>query len=561
MNPLISAPPDRLPVSQPAVVGIADCAVFKDPEAVLVTYALGSCIALSVYDPLIRVGGLLHFMLPEANLDSARALSNPYMFADTGIPLMLERIYQCGGVKHRLILNAAGGAQVLSEEDFFFIGKRNHLSLKRVLGKAGLRLHAEAIGGTVSRSVRLELRNGTLSVREGAGAYRDLTIGAQAARSGIEGKKNSVDLAAPRGVRCARVSGELMPPRTRVLIIDDSAIVRKILSQSLSAEPDLEVVGTAPDPYIAQNKILELKPDVLTLDIEMPRMNGLVFLRKLMVSHPMPVVVISSLAQAGCASALEAMESGAVEVLGKPAGPYSVGDLRFVLANKIRAAAHARIRPRQAAEIPTRIPLKKQPVAGALATPIIAIGASTGGTDALRQILQEMPHASPPILITQHIPPVFSRAFAERLNRICRITVREAVNGEPLRPGLALVAPGDLHMMLRKRGAGFYVEVRNGPLICYQRPSIDVLFQSVAEAAGARSIGVILTGMGTDGAAGLLKMKLSGAHTFAQDEKTSIVYGMPKEAARLGAPQEILPLPAIAARVCTAAGIQSEEAP
>jgi len=339
--------------------------------------------------------------------------------------------------------------------------------------------------------------------------------------------------------------------KIKVLIIDDSAIVRKILSDGLSGEADLEVVGTAPDPYIARDKILALKPDVLTLDIEMPRMDGLTFLKKLMHFHPLPTVVISSLAQTSCRAAIEALESGAVEVLAKPGGPYSVGELRHSLAQKLRAAASSRV-----GRHPPREPTAAQPpvlVQSALPSDtIIAIGASTGGTEAIAAVLTKLPAGCPAIVIAQHIPPDFSRAFANRLNDICAIDVKEAVDGDALRPGLALVAPGDFHMLLRKSGGQYSVKVKTGPRVCYQRPSVDVLFSSVAEAAGRDAVGVLLTGMGSDGAQGLLQMARSGARTIAQDEATCVVFGMPREAIVLGAAKQVLPLAAISGAILSA---------
>lgn len=335
--------------------------------------------------------------------------------------------------------------------------------------------------------------------------------------------------------------------RIKVLVVDDSAIVRKILSDAISSEPDLEVVGTAPDPYIARDKILALEPDVLTLDIEMPRMDGLTFLEKLMRHHPMPVIVISSLGQASCQATLQALRIGAVEVLAKPGGPYSVGELRTSLAAKIRAAAVARIRRPQ--EAPSAAPRQEPPLppAGRPCRPgaLIAIGASTGGTEAIEQVLMRLPPACPGIVITQHIPPVFSRAFAGRLNQICPMEVREARDGDSVDPGLALIAPGNFHMLLRPSGSGYRVEVKDGPPVCYQRPSVDVMFSSVAEVAGKRAVGVLLTGMGSDGAQGLLKMKIAGAYTIAQDEASCVVFGMPREAIRAGAAARVLPLSAI----------------
>ena len=347
--------------------------------------------------------------------------------------------------------------------------------------------------------------------------------------------------------------------KIRVLIVDDSAIVRKILSEALVGEADLEVVGTAPDPYVARDKILALDPDVLTLDIEMPRMDGITFLKKLMHFHPLPVILISSLAQPSCRVAVEALEFGAVEVLAKPGGPYSVGEFRHALAAKIRAAAVARLkRPVLPASPPTaELPRRAPPPAAvpAMTAPagtVIAIGASTGGTEAIAAVLGKLPPWCPGVVIAQHIPPVFSKAFANRLNDLCAFAVKEAEDRDILRPGLALVAPGDFHMLLRRSAGQYTVEIKTGPRVCYQRPSVDVLFQSVAEAAGAAATGVLLTGMGSDGAQGLLKMRQAGARTIAQDEASCVVFGMPREAILLGAAAQGTPLDAIPGAILTA---------
>lgn len=356
--------------------------------------------------------------------------------------------------------------------------------------------------------------------------------------------------------------------RIRVLIVDDSAIVRKVLSEILAGEPDLEVVGTAPDPYVARDRIAALNPDVLTLDIEMPRMDGLTFLKKLMHFHPMPVVLISSLAPKSCTAAIAAMElGGAVEVLAKPGGPYSVGDLRPVLLEKIRAVAQSNqgLRSGLAAATgkPPDIPLPPTVSFRTGARPhgdtVIAIGASTGGTEAVASIVRCLPAGMPPILIVQHIPPVFSKAFADRLNQIGSLEVKEAAEGDRLLPGRVLVAPGDYHMMLQSDARGLWVQVRGGPKVCYQRPSVDVLFLSVAEVAARRAVGLLLTGMGEDGARGLLKMRQSGSQTLIQDEATSVVFGMPGAALKLGAAEHIVGLPAIPARLLSM--LESRPAP
>jgi two-component system, chemotaxis family, protein-glutamate methylesterase/glutaminase len=346
----------------------------------------------------------------------------------------------------------------------------------------------------------------------------------------------------------------------RVLIVDDSAIVRKLLTESLNGSADIEVVGTAPDALVAKDRIGSLQPDVITLDIEMPRMDGLSFLRSLPADMSSAVIVVSSFGQSGCSAALQALEAGAVDVVAKPGGPYSVSDLRSILPGKIRAAFLSR-RPCSVAlkdvSSPARLDRPSRRKGPAL--PLIAIGASTGGTEAIRTILSDMPEASPPILIVQHIPPVFSKAFAERLNSSCKLSVSEAVDGDPVEPGRVLLAPGNLHMSLirtgNRTGSGLKVSVSSGPRVCYQRPSVDVLFQSVAEMLGASAIGVILTGMGSDGARGLLRMKEAGARTIGQDENTCVVYGMPKEAIRAGAVQQVVPLGLVAQAICGASGV------
>ncbi len=334
-----------------------------------------------------------------------------------------------------------------------------------------------------------------------------------------------------------------------VLIVDDSAIVRKILSETLAAENDIEVIGTAPDPIVALDKIKRLKPDVLTLDIEMPRMDGLTFLKALMQSAPMPVIIVSSLAQASCQIAMEALRCGAVDVLAKPNGPYSVGELRAGICARIRAAARAKLKrsPSPALPAPVRLTAPDHH-----AETVIAIGASTGGTEAIAAILPLLPAGMPPILITQHIPSVFSATFAERLKRISKLDVREAKDNDTLHAGLALVAPGGFHMLLERSGGSYKVRVKDGPLIQYQRPSVDVLFASVAKAAGPHAVGVLLTGMGRDGADGLLEMRRCGARTIAQNEETSVIFGMPREAIRAGAAQQVLPLDGIANGILSA---------
>jgi two-component system, chemotaxis family, protein-glutamate methylesterase/glutaminase len=345
--------------------------------------------------------------------------------------------------------------------------------------------------------------------------------------------------------------------RIKVLIVDDSAIVRKILSETIAMESDMEVVGTAPDPYVARDKILALKPDVLTLDIEMPRMDGLTFLKKLMKFHPMPVVIISSLTQSSCDTSLEALRYGAVEVMGKPGGSYSIGELREGLAHKLRAAARARVAGAKARPAPSAPAVAVPQAQPSLRSDfVIAIGASTGGTEAIRDVLVRLPPNVPGIVMTQHIPKQFSTLFAKRLNSVLPFEVKEAADGDEVRPGLALLAPGDLHMVLRRGPSGYHVKLQDGPKVCYQRPAVDVMFSSVANAAKQNAVGVLLTGMGADGAQGMLTMSKAGAKTIVQNEATCVVYGMPREAVRLNAAEMILPLSGIADAIVKAVSRQ-----
>ena len=341
----------------------------------------------------------------------------------------------------------------------------------------------------------------------------------------------------------------------RVLIVDDSAIVRQVLADILANEAGIEVVGTAPDPYIARDKILALSPDVLTLDIEMPRMDGLSFLDRIMKHRPLPVIVISSLTQSASSAALEALRRGAVDVLAKPGGPYSVGDLKEDLPRRIRAAASARLRrPVQPAQSP-RAAGSPAPVTHGK-WKVVAIGASTGGTQAIEAVLSCLPAAAPRIVVAQHIPAGFSTAFADRLDGVCAVRVREAADGDLLEPGLALVAPGNFHLTVERSGGALRAAVRNGEKVCYQRPSVDVLFDSVARAAGDRACGVLLTGMGADGADGLLHMREAGADTLAQDEASCVVFGMPREAILRNAAAHVESLDRIGAWLASRMGVQ-----
>jgi two-component system chemotaxis response regulator CheB len=350
--------------------------------------------------------------------------------------------------------------------------------------------------------------------------------------------------------------------KIQVLVVDDSAIVRRTLVEVLGADPEISILGAASDPYVAAEMIRQAVPDIITLDLEMPRMDGLTFLSKIMAQHPIPVVICSSLTGEGAETTIRALELGAVDIILKP----RVGACQFLEENRIRlldavkAAARARVarpalpplvQPKLTADAVIR---KMAPDAPLRTTEkVVMVGASTGGTEAIRALLEVLPIDSPGIVIVQHMPEHFTRAFAARLDTLCDVAVREARNNDSVIPGQVLIAPGNRHTLLKRSGARYYVEVKDGPLVCRHRPSVDVLFRSAARYAGRNAVGVLLTGMGDDGARGLAELKEAGALTIAQDEATSVVFGMPKEAIKRGAVERVLPLDAIGAALLRAA--------
>lgn len=343
----------------------------------------------------------------------------------------------------------------------------------------------------------------------------------------------------------------------RVLIVDDSAVVRQTLSELLSSDPEIEVIGTAGDPYVAAERMREQTPDVITLDIEMPRMDGLTFLKKLMSQHPIPVVICSSLAEEGAQSTLRALEYGAVDIVTKPrlGTKQFLEDSRTEICDVVKAAAGARPRkltPSHTVEPKLTADAILSASTGAMVETtekVVVVGASTGGTEALRILLEGFPADTPGIVIVQHMPELFTRAFANRLDGLCAITVKEAETNDSVIRGRALIAPGNHHLLLKRSGARYYVEIKDGPLVCRHRPSVDVLFRSAARYAGRNAVGAILTGMGDDGARGMLEMKQAGATTIAEDESTCIVFGMPKEAIKLGGVDKVMPLEKIAGAI------------
>lgn len=350
-----------------------------------------------------------------------------------------------------------------------------------------------------------------------------------------------------------------MKRKIRVLIVDDSAVVRQTLSEILSSDPKIEVMSTANDPIIAAEKILHEIPDVITLDVEMPKMDGITFLHKIMSQHPIPVVICSSLTPKGCETTFKALEYGAVEIIEKPrlGAKQFLEESKVLICDAVKSASLARlkaipIRPRRIApKLPADEVIAKPTGKPMIRTTekVIVVGASTGGTEALRIFLEALPHDAPGTVIVQHMPEHFTAAFAKRLNETCRVSVKEAANDDTVVRGRVLIAPGNRHTLLKRSGARYYVQVKEGPLVCRHRPSVNVLFRAAARYAGKNAVGVIMTGMGDDGAKGLMEMKTAGAYTMAQDEHSCVVYGMPKEAVRMGAVDEVVPLEKIAVKI------------
>jgi two-component system chemotaxis response regulator CheB len=355
-----------------------------------------------------------------------------------------------------------------------------------------------------------------------------------------------------------------MKKKIRVLIVDDSALVRQTLAEIVSADPELEVMGTAADPFIAAERIKDAVPDVITLDVEMPRMDGLSFLRRIMSQHPIPVVICSGLAERGSETALKALEHGAVDIITKPrlGTRQFLEESRLRICDALKAASQARLKPipAEGRVIPPKLTAdavlaRPKPNATLMTTEkVVVVGASTGGTEALRIFLEAMPADGPGIVIVQHMPETFTAAFARRLDGLCRITVKEAESNDSVLRGRALIAPGNRHLLLQRSGARYYVEIKDGPLVCRHRPSVDVLFRSAARYAAKNVVGVIMTGMGDDGARGMLELKEAGGATIAQDEATSVVFGMPSEAIKRGGVDRVMPLHAIAGEILRMCG-------
>ncbi len=502
-------------------------------EPVVVSTVLGSCVSICLYSPESRCGGMIHFALPEMPDGSD---DEPLRYGNYAIPKLIDELENLTGrPAARFVAKIIGGANNIgSEKAHNNIGNANVEIACKILRDLGIKIIAKDVGGAVGRKALFHVTTGRLqSALVGPGHTRPSAEKAVGQNSTI----NSPRVTFPNAFATER--------KTRVLIVDDSKTIRELLSRILKQDPEIEVVGQAEDPFQAEAQLIQCKPDVITLDVHMPGMTGVQWLEKLLPGRPIPVVMITSLQLQDGNEVFRALELGAVDYIQKPA-LSELGEVGPIIRDKVRAAAKAKVRPRSLYSQKNVFLNKSVQFKHGL---ILAIGASTGGTEALREVLIRLPSNIPPMVIVQHIPPVFSKAFADRLNTLCPFEVKEAQNGDAVHEDRVLIAPGGMQMKVVKKTSGLFVEVNNEPPVNRHRPSVDYLFNSVASLFGKKAIGVILTGMGVDGAKGLLNMKISGARTLSQNESSCVVYGMPKAAWEMGASEEAVSLEQIASKI------------
>lgn len=488
-------------------IQIGDLIICEEPT--VVTTVLGSCVSVALYSESKQVGGLIHFALPEAPKNPEPESS--FRYGDLAVTYLIEQFCALTG-EHPTALKAkvAGGAaeeKTIKSKDLL-VGEKNIKIARKILNEHGVPILGEAVGGKVGRKVRFETHTGRLQV-------------------------------AP----LVEVSQE--KPKIKVLIVDDSKTLRDIVARMLASDTGIEVVGQASDAYEAQSLLKKVKPDVITLDVHMPRMTGVQWLEHLLPINPIPVIMLTSLEMRDGNEVFRALELGAVDYMQKPS-LNQIEQLKEILCEKIKTAATAKVFVRRAKKV------KRSYSLGINENVVLCIGASTGGTEAIRSVLYSLPENIPPTVIVQHIPPVFSKAFADRLGETCPFAVKEAVDGDELKASQVLIAPGGKQMRIEKKAKGLVVRITDDPPQNRHRPSVDYLFLSAAEILGKHAIGVILTGMGADGAKGLLQMRQAGARTFGQSEATCVVYGMPKAAKAMGAVAEELNLEQIPGALCEA---------
>lgn len=494
-------------------LNIAELIVTSEP--VVISTVLGSCVSVCLFSRSARAGGMIHYALPKAE----GVHEEPLRYGNFAIPQLVRELEAMTGTSDFVAKIVGGANNIGSEKAYYNIGDENVNTAREILRQLGVEIVAEDVGGNDGRKVLFHTMTGRLqSAPVGPGHDRRSTVAKT--ETGFTKK--------PPPKQYPTIGDK---KKVKVLIVDDSKTIRELLKKILTQDSDIEVVGQAEDPIQAEALLVKLKPDVITLDVHMPKMTGVQWLEKLLPKRPIPVVMITSLQLQDGNEVFRALELGAVDYIQKPA-LNEIREISPIIQEKVKCASLAKVRtirpmPPVKSTTAKAIPFKPGTV--------WAIGASTGGTEALRVVLMGLPPNIPPIVIVQHIPPIFSRAFSERLNSLCEFEVKEAEDGDAVHENRVLIAPGATQMKLVRKPSGLFVEVNSDPPVNRHRPSVDYLFNSVAELIGQKAIGVILTGMGEDGAKGLLNMKNNGAHTIGQDEESCVVYGMPKAAFELGA--------------------------
>ncbi len=496
-------------------LNVAELIVTAEP--VIISTVLNSNVAVCIYSPSAKAGGMINFALPELPSENA---ADSLRYGNSAISALVQALETLTNEsRSTFTAKIIGGTTSSSEKAPRDIGNANIRTANNILRNLGITIIAQDVGGSVGRKALFHVKSGRL----------------QSALAGPGLSRPSDNVSQPLGIK----------KKTRVLIVDDSRTIRELLLQILTADPEIEVVGQAEDPFQAEAQLIQTAPDVITLDVHMPGMTGVQWLEKLLPRRPIPVVMITSLQLQDGNEVFRALELGAVDYIQKPA-LREIDDASPIICGKIKEAAKAKVRFQSTVTVLNPYLNKVARFKNGL---ILAIGASTGGTEALREVLLRLPENIPPTVIVQHIPPVFSKAFADRLNGLCPFEVKEAQSGDAVHEDRVLIAPGASQMKIVRKTSGLFVEVNDDPAVNRHKPSVDYLFNSVAGVVGKNAIGVILTGMGADGAKGLLNMRASGARTLSQDEASSVVYGMPKAAWELGASEEAVSLDRVAAKI------------
>ncbi len=512
-------------------INIAELIVAADP--IVISTILGSCISVCLYSPEAKAGGMIHYALPEIPKNGT---DDPLRYGDYAIPRLVEELKNLtGSSSANFIAKITGGADnIASEKTNHRIGKANVEIANSILKNLQIKIVGQDVGGYLGRKALFHIATGRLQTAPIGSRQEDKPI-----------IQPIVQIQLPKKIVKPKTKDVSPVRKTRVLIVDDSKTIRDILARIFTQDPEFEVVGQAEDPFQAEALLTQVKPDVITLDIHMPGMTGVQWLEKLLPKNPIPVVMITSLQLQDGNEVFHALELGAVDYIAKPA-LKDLNLVSLVIRDKVKQASKATVR-KSSSKVPRKTIHDKS--AQFVHGTVLSIGASTGGTEALREVLTAMPPHIPPTLIVQHIPPVFSKAFADRLNDLCHFDVKEAADGDSVHDDRVLIAPGGKQMKLVRKNTGLFVEVTDDEPVNRHKPSVDYLFNSVASVVGKKAIGVILTGMGADGAKGLLNIRTSGGRTISQNESSCVVYGMPKAASDIGASEEVVDLNEIASRI------------